>query len=59
MPSVLREGRFTQAELAGYLGSAVVWQLDAETLAGLRLFYRYAAEDGLIPAVPQLSMAPV
>ena len=57
--AVLREGRFTQAELAGYLGSAGVWQLDGETLAGLRLFYRYAAEDGLIPAAPQLSMAPV
>ena len=55
--AVLSDGRFTRAQLTEYLGSAVVWQLDAETLAGLRLFYQYAAEDGLIPLAPQIELA--
>ena len=55
----LTDGRFTRAELTAYLGSAVVWQLDEETLAGLRLFYRYAAEDGLIARAPEIALAHV
>ena len=55
--AVLSDGRFTRAQLTEYLGRAVVWQLDAETLAGLRLFYQYAAEDGLIPLAPQIELA--
>ena len=54
---MLSDGRFTRAQLTEYLGRAVVWQLDAETLAGLRLFYQYAAEDGLIPLAPQIELA--
>ena len=53
------DGRFTRAQLTEYLGSAVVWQLDEETLAGLRLFYRYAAEDGLIARAPTIELARV
>ena len=53
------DGRFTYAQLSAYLGNAVVWRLDAETIAGLRRFYAYAAEDGLIPAAPALAFAPV
>ena len=56
---VLMDGRFTRTQLTEYLGSAVVWQLDAETLAGLRLFYQYAAEDGLIPYAPAIELAHV
>ena len=56
---VLMDGRFTRTQLTEYLGSAVVWQLDAETLAGLRLFYQYAAEDGLIPHAPAIELAHV
>ena len=56
---VLADERFTRAQLTAYLGRAVVWQLDEETLAGLRLFYRYAAEDGLIERVPAIALAHV
>ncbi|EKX97578.1 menaquinone biosynthesis protein [Selenomonas sp. oral taxon 138] len=56
---VLLGGRFTREELRAYLGSAVVWQLDEETLAGLRLFYQYAAEDGLIARAPEIELARV
>ena len=56
---VLADGRFTRTELQEYLGSAVVWQLDAATLAGLRLFYEYAAEDGLIVRAPEIGLARV
>ena len=56
---VLADGRFTRAQLREYLGSAVVWQLDAATLAGLRLFYQYAAEDGLIDRAPAIVLARV
>jgi len=49
----------TRAQLTAYLGSAVVWHLDAETLAGLRLFYRYAAEDGLVARAPAIELAAV
>ena len=56
---VLMDGHFTRTQLTEYLGSAVVWQLDAETLAGLRLFYQYAAEDGLIPHAPAIELAHV
>ena len=56
---VLADGRFTRDELRAYLGSAVVWQLDEATLAGLRLFYQYAAEDGLIVRAPEIELARV
>ena len=56
---VLEDGRFTRAQMTEYLGRAVVWQLDEATLAGLRLFYRYAAEDGLIAHEPAIEMAHV
>ena len=54
---VLADGRFTRTELQEYLGSAVVWRLDAASLAGLRLFYQYAAEDGLIARAPEIELA--
>ena len=54
---VLADGRFTRTELQEYLGSAVVWRLDAASLAGLRLFYQYAAEDGLIARAPAIALA--
>ena len=54
---VLSDGRFTRAQMSEYLGRAVVWRLDAATLAGLRLFYQYAAEDGLIARAPAIELA--
>ena len=57
--AALLDGRFTRDELTAYLGSAVVWQLDEASLRGLRLFYTYAAEDGLIPAAPEIALARV
>lgn len=56
---VLTGVRFTRAQLTEYLGRAVVWQLDEETLKGLRLFYEYAAQDGLIDRAPAIALARV
>ena len=43
-----------EAAIRDYLTQNIHYQLDAENLAGLDLFYRYAAEYGLIPAVPSM-----
>jgi chorismate dehydratase len=37
------------ADLLDYLTSSIHYGLDAESLEGLALFYRLAAEEGLIP----------
>ena len=37
-------------ELVEYLTANIHYELDAESLEGLDLFYRLAAEEGLIPA---------
>lgn len=39
--------------LADYWRNAITYQLDADHLSGLKLFYAFAAELGLIPAAPQ------
>jgi chorismate dehydratase len=44
----------TEAEVLSYLTQNIHYQLDAGCLGGLRLFYRYAAEIGALPAVPEL-----
>jgi chorismate dehydratase len=41
-----------------YLRHALHYELDAGDLEGLRLFYRLAAEDGLIPAARPLAFTP-
>ena len=42
------------AAITDYLTRHIDYTLDAENRAGLELFYRYAAELGLIPEVPSL-----
>ncbi len=43
-----------EAEVSSYLTENLYSYLDADCLAGLELFYRYAAEYKLIPAAPPL-----
>lgn len=47
----------TEAAVREYLTENIHYQLDAECLEGLRLFYRYAAEIGALGAAPQLRFA--
>ena len=44
----------TEAAVHTYLTQNIHYQLDAGCLEGLRLFYRYAAEIGALPATPEL-----
>ncbi len=47
----------SEAEVRAYLTENIHYQLDAGCLEGLRLFYRYAAEIGALPAAPELQFA--
>lgn len=42
------------AEVRNYLTENIHYYLDAQCLAGLQLFYRYAEECGALPSVPPL-----
>jgi len=44
----------SEASVRTYLTDNIHYQLDAGCLEGLRLFYRYAAEIGALPAAPEL-----
>ena len=44
----------SEAAARGYLTENIYYQLDAECLEGLRLFYQYAREYGALPSVPVL-----
>ena len=44
----------SEASIKNYLTQNIHYQLDADCLDGLRLFYRYAAEIGALPAAPEL-----
>jgi chorismate dehydratase len=44
----------SEAEVRDYLTENIHYRLDAGCLEGLRLFYRYAAEIGALPAAPEL-----
>lgn len=44
----------TEASVRSYLTENIYYQLDPICLEGLRLFYRYAAEIGSLPAAPEL-----
>ena len=57
--SVLSTKPFTFAELDKYLGNVIKWDLTAENLDALKLYYRNAAELNLIDAVPELNFANV
>jgi chorismate dehydratase len=47
----------SEAAVRAYLTENIHYQLDAGCLEGLRLFYRYAAEMGALPAAPELQFA--
>ena len=57
--SVLPTKPFTFDELNRYLGGAIKWDLTAEALDALRLYYRKAAALKLIDAEPELHFADV
>jgi len=43
-----------ESDVRSYLTENIHYQLDAGCLEGLRLFYRFAAELGVLPAAPEL-----
>jgi len=47
----------SEAEVRTYLTENIHYQLDAGCLDGLRLFYRYAREIGILPEAPELRFA--
>ncbi len=49
----------SEAEVETYLTDNIHYELDAECLEGLRLFYRYAFECGAMPAAPPLRFVDV
>ncbi len=49
--------RLTEAQVLEYLTHNVDYRLDADNLAGLQLFFRYAVECGAIAAAPPLEFA--
>jgi chorismate dehydratase len=48
----------TEQDVIRYLTENIHFELDADALEGLQLYYRYAAEIGALPAVPDLHFAP-
>ena len=48
----------SEAVVEDYLRHALHFELDAGDLEGLRLFYRLAAEEGLIPSARPLAFTP-
>ena len=49
----------TEQDVICYLTENIHFELDADALEGLQLYYRYAAEIGALPAVPDLHFAQV
>lgn len=49
--------RITETDAISYLTENIYYYLDAACLAGLQLFYRYAAEISALPPAPELSFA--
>jgi chorismate dehydratase len=43
-----------ESDIRSYLTENIYYHLDAPCLEGLRLFYRYAAEIGALPAAPEI-----
>jgi chorismate dehydratase len=43
-----------ESDIRSYLTESIHYHLDAACLEGLRLFYRYAAEIGALPAAPEM-----
>jgi chorismate dehydratase len=49
----------SESEIHTYLTENIHFYLDAECLAGLQLFYQYAAECGVLPSAPALQFLDV
>lgn len=49
----------SEADIRSYLTEHIHYQLDAGCLDGLQMFYRYAAECGVLPAAPALQFLEV
>jgi chorismate dehydratase len=47
--------KITEQRILDYLTSNIYYYLDDECLDGLRLFYQYAHECGVLPRVPDLN----
>jgi chorismate dehydratase len=43
-----------ESDVGSYLSESIYYYLDAPCLEGLQLFYRYAAELGVLPAAPEI-----
>jgi chorismate dehydratase len=43
-----------ESDIRSYLTENIYYELDAECVEGVQLFYRYASEIGALPAVPEL-----
>jgi chorismate dehydratase len=44
----------SETDVHSYLTENIHYQLDAGCIEGLQLFYRYAAELGVLPSAPEL-----
>ncbi len=44
-----------EADVRSYITENIYYNLDAACLEGLQLFYRYAAEIGVLPAAPEIN----
>jgi chorismate dehydratase len=49
--------RLGEKDLRNYLTENIHYRLDAECIDGLKLFYSYAAEIGVLPGAPELQFA--
>ena len=49
-----RKLSLNEATVRSYLTENIHYELDAECLEGLQLFYRYAHEIGALPLAPEL-----
>jgi chorismate dehydratase len=50
--------RLSEEDVRSYLTENIYYRLDASCLAGLRLFYQYAAELELLPGAPEIRYVP-
>lgn len=53
--SVLENVPFTFGELDEYLGGAIKWDLTAEGIDALKIFYRFANKNNLLEKIPQIN----
>ena len=49
--------KLSQEQIIEYLSENIHYRLDDENIAGMQLFFRYAAELNILPAAPELLLA--